>query len=197
MQYSKIRLRQKSLLICKGNTRSAKNFMTEVEEQGEYTMKLQCHHKARHFFIYHTQSDQSKVPRSGLAKRVSLKFRRKAKRRINTQPEHIWKCHGQVLMKCSIPVAQFARPAFFTINVFPAITCFHASFPLCDRELPYIKVLKTDKCLGPVFLTSAVIFPNASKVRYLQPSQLPSPLRRDQRTEDRTKNQPASPYVYA
>lgn len=105
------------------------------------------------------------------------------------QPEHIWKCHGQVLMKCLIPVTQLKKACVFHIKCFPTITCLYVSFPLCDRKLPYIKVLKIGKCPGPVFLTSAVLFPRASKVRYLQPGQLPVSSKERSQSQDQPGSQ--------
>lgn len=186
MQYSKLRLRQKSLLFSNVNTRSTKNFMLEAEEQGEQNRNLQFLAQSKaFFFIYHAHSDQSEVIRSGREYLSSLVVKQTGG--SAKQPEHIWKCHGQVLMKCLIPVAQLKKACVFHIKCFPTITCLYVSFPLCSRKLSYIKVLKIGKCPGPVFLTSAVLFPSASKVRFLQPGRSLSPLRRDQRRGARVK----------
>lgn len=188
MQYSKLRLRQKSLLFSNVNTRSTKNFMLEAEEQGEQNRNLQFLAQSKAFFSYimHTMTNQKSsgqvLSREYLSSLVVKQTGGSAK-----QPEHIWKCHGQVLMKCLIPVAQLKKACVFHIKCFPTITCLYISFPLCSRKLSYIKVLKIGKCPGPVFLTSAVLFPSASKVRFLQPGRSLSPLRRDQRRGARVK----------
>lgn len=154
-------------------------------------------HKARHFFscIMHTVTNQKSsgqvLSREYLSSLVVKQTGGSAK-----QPEYIWKCHGQVLMKCLIPVAQLKKACVFHIKCFPTITCLYVSFPLCARKFSYIKVLKIGKCSGPVFLTSAVLFPSASKVRFLQPGRSLSPLRRDQRRAARVKtSQPVNLYA--
>lgn len=80
--------------------------MLEAEEQKE--PPVSCTRQGI-FFRDHAHSDQSEVTRSDLSKEYLSSLVIKQTEGSAAQPEHIWKCHGQVLMKCLIPVTQLKK----------------------------------------------------------------------------------------